>query len=356
MSERTIVADTDATYGERDARGEWRPAAPIEIPPIVAWPPRPVAALKWLFGYRGYLWPTNALWLGLSLVTWFFLTPDLAVMCSCEPWWIALLLARNFALVLAWYGGLHLYLFVLKGQGEALKFSARPLATRNGRFLLVDQVRDNMIRSLAGGVPAFTAYEAVSYWGFANGYLGFHGFDASPVAWWTWFAVLMFFAPVIHAVHFYFTHRLLHWRPLYRSVHHVHHLNVEIGPWSGLAMHPVEQAIYFSTVVVSWLLAPHPLVALFQIQIAAFSPALGHSGYATLRVGRRFSIASANYFHYLHHRYFECNYGGPVMPFDKWFGTFTTARPPPTPRCASACGHAMVLSRSRPRAIGRRQR
>jgi sterol desaturase/sphingolipid hydroxylase (fatty acid hydroxylase superfamily) len=184
-----------------------------------------------------------------------------------------------------------------------------------------------MIRSLAGGVPVFTAYEAVSYWGFANGYLGFHGFDASPVAWWIWFALLMFFAPVIHAVHFYFTHRLLHWRPLYRSVHHVHHLNVEIGPWSGLAMHPVEQAIYFSTVVVSWLLAPHPLVALFQIQIAAFSPAMGHSGHATLRVGRRFSIASANYFHYLHHRYFECNYGGPVVPFDKLFGTFHDGTP-----------------------------
>ena len=26
-------------------------------------------------------------------------------------------------------------------------------------------------------------------------------------------------------------------------------------------------------------------------------------------------------FHQLHHRYFECNYGTPYMPWDKWFGT-----------------------------------
>src|SRR5262249_15437450 len=143
----------------------------------------------------------------------------------------------------------------------------------NRRFLLADQVRDNMVRSLLWGVPVFTAYEVVTWWGFANGWLGFHGFDVYPVAWWAWVALLMFVAPIIHAAHFYFGHRLLHWRPLYRSVHHIHHLNVEIGPWSGLAMHPLEHVIYFSTVVVSWLLAPHPLVALFQIQIAAFSPA-----------------------------------------------------------------------------------
>ena len=29
------------------------------------------------------------------------------------------------------------------------------------------------------------------------------------------------------------------------------------------------------------------------------------------------------YFHYLHHKYFECNYGGDgTVPMDKWFGSF----------------------------------
>ena len=29
-----------------------------------------------------------------------------------------------------------------------------------------------------------------------------------------------------------------------------------------------------------------------------------------------------SYFHYLHHRYFECNYGEASIPLDKWFGSF----------------------------------
>ncbi|WP_287307857.1 hypothetical protein [Mesorhizobium sp.] len=29
-----------------------------------------------------------------------------------------------------------------------------------------------------------------------------------------------------------------------------------------------------------------------------------------------------DFFHQLHHRYFECNYGGTEVPLDAWFGTF----------------------------------
>ena len=33
-------------------------------------------------------------------------------------------------------------------------------------------------------------------------------------------------------------------------------------------------------------------------------------------------VPTGSYFHYLHHRYFECNYGEATIPLDKWFGTF----------------------------------
>ncbi|MDE0782115.1 MAG: sterol desaturase family protein, partial [Planktomarina sp.] len=29
-----------------------------------------------------------------------------------------------------------------------------------------------------------------------------------------------------------------------------------------------------------------------------------------------------SYAHYLHHKYFECNYADGILPLDKWFGTF----------------------------------
>lgn len=306
----------------RNEKGEWRPAARIALPPIYAWPPRPLAVARWLLGYPGFLWPMNSLTLSISVVTWCFLTPELAAMTTFQAWWVGVLLLRNLALIFAFIGGLHLYLYLLRGQGEELKFSTKPLARNNPRFMFKDQVRDNMFRTLCIGVPIITAFEAMTYWLFANSFIGSTVLAAGTMAFWIAFAVLLLLAPAVHAVHFYLIHRLLHWPPLYRWVHRTHHLNVEVGPWSGLAMHPVEQAIYFSTVCVQWLLALHPVNALFQLHIAIFNAAVSHTGFDKVLVGGRIALESNNHFHYLHHRHFECNYGSTLAPMDQLFGTF----------------------------------
>ena len=44
------------------------------------------------------------------------------------------------------------------------------------------------------------------------------------------------------------------------------------------------------------------------------SPAASHSGWE--------DHFQADQYHYLHHRFFECNYGTSGTPFDKMFGTF----------------------------------
>lgn len=35
---------------------------------------------------------------------------------------------------------------------------------------------------------------------------------------------------LLHDAWFYFTHRLLHWRPLYRHIHRLHHECAPLGP------------------------------------------------------------------------------------------------------------------------------
>ena len=310
------------TTNVRNARGDWRPEARIALPPIYKWPPRPAAVAKWFFGFPGYLWPMNAITLSIALIAWYLLTPALSTMQTFEVWWVALLLVRNLGLTLAFFGGLHLYLYVFKRQGTTYKFTNKPLATNNKRFMFANQVHDNMFRTLCYGVPILTAYEAVTYWLFANGIIGFIPIEAGTTAFWAWFVVMLLLAPVIHSVHFYLIHRLLHWGPLYRSVHRIHHFNIDVGPWSGLAMHPVELAIYFSTVCVQWLLALHPVNALFQIYIATFNAAVSHTGFDKVMVTDNISVESNNHFHYLHHKHFECNYGSTVAPMDQLFGTF----------------------------------
>ena len=47
----------NTTLGTRDELGDWRPPYLLEAPAPLAWPPRPLALLKWVFGFPGYLWP-----------------------------------------------------------------------------------------------------------------------------------------------------------------------------------------------------------------------------------------------------------------------------------------------------------
>jgi sterol desaturase/sphingolipid hydroxylase (fatty acid hydroxylase superfamily) len=330
----------DAATGERNKAGEWRPAQPIKLAPVNDWPPQPAKLAKWAFGFPGFLWPYNAFWLAVTLITWMWLTPDLAAMQTVELWWVAVLLVRNMALLLALFGGLHLYFYIMRGQKDEFRFTLKPFIKGARHFLFRNQVRDNMLRTLAVAVPIITAYEVATYWLFANGFLGLFDLGESSVLFWGWFAVMILAAPFIHSVHFYLGHRLLHVRWFYRNFHALHHRNVEVGPWSGLAMHPVEHIIYFSTIVVPWLLALHPVNALYQLQLAAFLPALSHSGYDRLKVGKSLEIDAGAHFHYLHHKYFECNYGGSLLPLDKMFGTFHDG---------SDAGHASLRQRIRER-------
>jgi len=263
----------------------------------------------------------NALILLISVATWTLLTPELAQLKSLELWWVGLLLVRNLFLTAAFFGGLHLYLYKYKKQGDKLEFSNRPFA-KNKRFHFGDQLRDNMFRTLCYAVPIITVYEVATLWLFANGFLGFLTSTENSAGFWIWFVVLLLITPVIHTTHFYFSHRLLHCRALYARVHRIHHFNIEVGPFSGLAMHPVELAIYFSTVCVQWILALHPLNALYQLQFAVFNAAMSHTGYEKILLKNDVGIESSSYFHYLHHKYFECNYGGTIAPMDQWFGTF----------------------------------
>ena len=138
-----------------------------------------------------------------------------------------------------------------------------------------------------------------------------------------YFVVLMCIIPLIRDIHYYIVHRISHWGPIYRWVHYLHHNNVEVGPFSGLSMHPVENLWYWSGVMIHWIIPSHPIHALFHLHHAALTPAPSHSGFERVVFADGVGVKTGDFFHYLHHKYFECNYGGDgVLPLDRWFGTF----------------------------------
>ena len=93
----------DTLYGVHNQRGEWSPSRRVEYAPLIVWPPRPAALLRWLLGYPGYVLPFNLLYALVSMAAWFVATPSRATMSSFGFGWIALLLVRNAVVLIAWY-------------------------------------------------------------------------------------------------------------------------------------------------------------------------------------------------------------------------------------------------------------
>jgi sterol desaturase/sphingolipid hydroxylase (fatty acid hydroxylase superfamily) len=313
---------SEIVAGTTDSRGEWQPDERPAPAPLWAWPPRPLAAAKWLFGFPGYLWPWNVIIGLIAIAAWTYTQPELSRMAEFRVDWIAQIYGRNLALLVLFAGGLHLWLYTFRGQGTRHKFNPKWLGEKNRTFLGGTQVRDNMFWSIVSGCTIWTAYEALMMWSYANGYLATVDWETQPV----YFAVLLSLLMMWHMVHFYFGHRLNHWGPLYRNAHYLHHKNVNIGPWSGLSMHPVEHLIFFSVVLIFWIVPSHPIHAMFTLLFAGLMPSTGHIGFDKIEVKGKLALPS-DFFHYLHHRYFECNYGSSVMPLDRWFGTFHDGTP-----------------------------
>lgn len=313
----------ESTWGVRDARGEWRPDD-LPVPsPLFTWPWRPKAILKYLFGPVGFLWPYNLAVAILAVLGWLLFSPTLAQAATFRIWWIAEIYARNAVLAILVFGGLHLRLYATRGQGMKFKYSDKWMAKDDGRFLFRNQTWDNIFWTMVSGVTIWTAWEAMTFWLYAHKIIPYAGIREHPV----WFVLMFIVVILFRQVHFYFVHRLIHWKPLFKISHYLHHKNINIGPWSGMSMHPLEHLLYLSGVILSWFVPSHPIHAIFQLMHAGLTPALGHTGFHRLTGKGERGLEDNNYFHYLHHRFFTVNYGNEAVPLDKWFGTFYDGSP-----------------------------
>jgi sterol desaturase/sphingolipid hydroxylase (fatty acid hydroxylase superfamily) len=167
------------------------------------------------------------------------------------------------------------------------------------------------------GICIWTVFENVFVYLWASGRLPYISDQISTSTPYGLIALLVAFmgVPLWRSIHFYFAHRFLHYTPLYKQVHSLHHRNTDIEPFSGLCMHPVEHLYYFACVAPSLVFYCSPFAFVWNGVHLLLSPAASHSGYE--------DHFQSDLFHYLHHRYFECNYAGSDAAFlDIAFGTF----------------------------------
>ncbi len=309
---------SELEWGKRDIRGQWTPDPLPEPGPLFQWPLRLRKIVKYLFAPESFLWPFNLFYALLAIGAWYFFTPGPDRTATFAVGWIVEIYLRNAALLVLIAGGFHLQLYVKKGQGTKFKYLKKWPAAKNKKFLFRNQTADNIFWNLTSGALIWTAWEAVSLWMYANDMIPYINFRSNPV----YFILLMIAVIFIRMIHFYWVHRLIHWKPLYKACHYIHHKNTNIGPWSGLSMHPLEHLLYFSGAVFHWIIPSHPIHMIFHLMHAGASPALGHAGFHKLVTKCEKGLMNDNYFHFLHHRYFNVNFGHESVPFDKWFGSF----------------------------------
>jgi sterol desaturase/sphingolipid hydroxylase (fatty acid hydroxylase superfamily) len=308
---------TDSARDPEVERWNYRPEGIVPLNPLFDWPIRPMAVLRW---YRGAWFQITSIstCFAIAVVVYAFFLPPLENMKTLQVGWIFRIWLLNVIPQIVVASTIHWYLYILKGQGLYKKYDARDLTRANGTFTFNNQVWDNIWWTLGSGMSVATVYHVGIWWAMANGWVPTVTWAEHPV----WVVVWMGFIPMWSSAHFYFAHRLEHHPRLYKHVHAVHHRNVNIGPWSGVSNHWFENMLYYTTYFIHLVVPSHPLHLLFHAYFQQVSPIFSHSGYERLARNETDYAKAGDFFHQLHHRYFECNYGTSEIPFDRWFGTY----------------------------------
>ena len=294
----------------------YHPGIPLQNNSLFRSPLYPSFLIAWI--YRNWLHLSEKVILVIiSFSIWYFVYPSLDQTKNFELTWILQIWVINLVLMIMIAGGLHWYFYIIKGQEKRLKFDKR----EQGKSKLWDfsnQVYDNMFWSLTSGIGQLTIFQSVTMWLLANNYSPVNSFSSNLF----WFFGFFLLLPIWSAFHFYWIHRFLHIPFFYKRYHSLHHRNVNVGPWSGFSMHPVEHFLYLSSICIHWILASHPIHLIFHALYLGPGAAMTHTGYENLLIKDKKRLALGTFYHQLHHRYYECNYGNEEMPWDRWFGTF----------------------------------
>ncbi len=311
----------DLAYGKRNKRGDWAPNEPAGTAPLFFFPPQPLTFLKWL---PHYFLPYNLLFAVSTLVWWNYVLPDVETMKTLGVAWIAKLYIVNLFAVLLFFGIFEYRLYIQRAQANRFKYNGKwPSDNKSDVFWFKNQNTDSLLRTVFHAIPIWTALEVGILYAYAHGYVPWLSFASNP-----WYlALIALLVPVIHEVHFYLLHRLIHTPFLYKHVHSVHHNSVNPSPYSSLSMHPVELLGYLGVALWHLVIPSNTMLALYQLHFAGFGAIPGHIGFDKIETGENSTMDTHAYIHYLHHKNFEVNYGDGLIPFDKWFGTFHDGSP-----------------------------
>lgn len=143
-----------------------------------------------------------------------------------------------------------------------------------------------------------------------------------------WLALVEFGAMVVaHDAYFYWIHRGLHDRRLFRRLHMTHHKSRSPTAWAAYSFAPVEGFLHAAFVPLFLLCVPafHGFVVMAMLLYEIIRNVIGHSGHEFAWSGftrsRWTRWITTTTHHDLHHSQGACNYGLYFTWWDRWMGT-----------------------------------
>ena len=139
-------------------------------------------------------------------------------------------------------------------------------------------------------------------------------------------AVALLLSLIIHDTYFYWMHRLLHHKKLFKLAHLVHHKSTNPSPWTSYSFHILEAITEGLVLVPIVVLIPmHPLTILLFTITGFIINVYGHLGYEIMPQSFRstwaFEILNSSVHHNMHHSKFKGNYGLYFRIWDRVMGT-----------------------------------
>jgi len=138
--------------------------------------------------------------------------------------------------------------------------------------------------------------------------------------------VALILSLIVHDTYFYWMHRLLHHKKLFRITHLVHHKSTNPSPWTSYSFHILEAITEGLVLVPIVILLPmHPITIILFTVTGFIINVYGHLGYEIMpkwfRFTWAFEILNTSVHHNLHHSKFKGNYGLYFRIWDRMMGT-----------------------------------
>lgn len=213
------------------------------------------------------------------------------------------------------YGGLLALYFGFCGLFHWLnaRYPERRIQNRPAKNQIAMEIRTSVV-----ALVAISLYVAGGLFIQAKGW----AWTPLPLTWWS--VPLMFvLSLVIYDAWFYWGHRLMHTKALYRFHSH-HHRSIVPSPWSNNSDTQVGAFVEQSFFLVAPFLLPIPAAVLIAHkvydQVTGIAGHAGHEYFAAPSARAPWPMLCTT-FHDQHHGHFNYNYANTFSWWDRWMGT-----------------------------------